>query len=272
MRKCISVVLVALMMLTMLTGCKKEPFDVEQYRSYVCYDCNLRCIDFSEGSVVKTVDYPGYSFSIQYRQPVDVSDDQFMWLKLRKAFPPQLSYQCYVFQNPENYVDVWTDWTIQEIQIFTSRYSIHDMEEYKTSDSELKVISTITDPDCLAELLTFVTSDEFQSLSEIYEDIKSFHSHSGYDFDGDPEKTTNMYIRVIFNESESIIWESQISCQQNPETGEMYLIMYKDTTEWDETHYNLGIDRDEFWVENLPNLEAFLLEAVETLREGSNNG
>lgn len=269
MRKILSIVLVALMMLTMLTGCKKEPFDVEQYRSYVCYDCNLRCIDFSEASVVKTVDYPGHSFLIAYRQPVDVSDDHFMWIKLRTAFPPNLFYQCYVFQNPENCIDVWTDWTIQEIQIFTSGDSIGDYHRFETSDSELQVISTITDPDCLAELTTFVTSDEFLRLSEIYEDIKSFHSHSGYDFDGDPEKTTNMFLRVIFNESESIVWESQISCQQNPETGEMYLIMYKDTTEWDETHYNLGIDRREFWVENLPNLEAFLFEAVQTLREGT---
>ena len=231
------------------------PSDTEEYITYRVYDSLLVCVDPEDASSRWSREYPEWSF--YYHDVPGHSDDQFVWTRRTRAVLYPSTEEYHLLQNPDNLVDVWTDWTIQEIQIYTSRHSIESEERFETSNSDMQVITTITDPDCLAELLTFVTSDESRPVTR-----DSIDGLSAW-------KTTYIYVRVIFNESESIVWDTMLRGYQNSETGEQYFSMYKDTTEWDATKSGLGIDRDEFWVENLPNLEAFLLDAVETLREGT---
>lgn len=102
--------------LALLFGRKEDDFDAEKYRGYICIDSNLACISASEESANAYITFSGgRSYDFTYRKAEDVSDDQFIVVAMRNSSPLSMK-EKYVFQNPENPVDVWTDWTVKEIQ------------------------------------------------------------------------------------------------------------------------------------------------------------
>lgn len=249
---------------TLKFGRRENDFDAAKYRNYICYDSNLACIDAKDGSSTEYITFSdGYSYYFTYRRALDVSEDQFVCVTMKNSFPLSTK-KCYIFQDPENRTNVWTDWTIKEIQVYYQdiNQSVSLPEEEEPARTPNGIVATIQDEACLAELLDFVTSDAYHTISAIREDMNSVENLSA-----EYNAYVKMYVRVIFHESETIVWDAEITGYTNRETGERYVSIYKDTTAWDETAYYCGIDSKEFLVENLPVLEGYLLGAIDSLME-----
>ena len=276
MKRVISIVLSVLMVILPLSACGKgTDMDPEKYSNYVCYDSLLTCIgDISETVVIKRD--TGRTYRFTYCKIPDVSDDQFIFATM---FPvtimlPLMNVRydeiSYVFQNPENYINIWEEWTVKEIQVYfrDSAQRLKDREEKSRYARPTEIIATTNDEACIRDILNFVTSDEFVHYSyETMEKEKGINLFRA-DLDGNSELQLDVTIRVLFNETESIVWDTELEAYLDSDTGNWYFLLDKDTTSWDVTDNEYGIYRLPHWVENLPSLEAFLMEAVQTLREG----
>ena len=255
--KKICLCLVLLMLITATIGCKrKDDFDPSKYYQYICHDSNLVCIDVGEGYAKENVQLiDEHSYWCTYYRPEGTSDDQFVCVTMSHIF---MSPKTYVFQNPENLVDVWKDWTIRDIQVY-----YEDLEQ-KPSQFEGQIaripggiVAATSDAECIAQLIHCITSEETPVFSPIRQDPYMYG-----DLYYQPLKTS-LYIRVFFHESESIVWDSEIECYRNGSSGNYCVTMYRDDTIWDEENTYFYIHTQEIGVENLPALEQFLLDALE---------
>lgn len=229
---------VAIILASLPTGCQQEAFDTEKYESYRLYDKFLVCLD-SESEASTSVEYAGKEYHVTFYKVKGVSDDQFIYANIDESIPLAPSHWC-VLQNPDNYVDVWSEWTVKEIQICTSD----------------TILATTTSQLCAQDL----------SLLNRTEPVKLPDTPSKY--------LTTLSIRVIFEESESIIWVSHVEYRQNTETGEMMVCVATDATQWDGIYAPNGeliegiyFDYDRNWLADSPYLEEFLLDARETYLE-----
>lgn len=277
MKKILCIVLSVLMVILPLSACGKgTDMDPEKYSNYVCYDSLLTCIgDISETVEIKR--NTGRTYRFTYRKIPDVSDDQFIFTTMYpvSAFnllgTPEFKDISYVFQNPDNYIDVLEEWTIKEIQIYYRDHAqrLKDEEENSCYPRTTGILATTNDETCIQELLSFITIEEDICYGDELLKREDFQV-TYYDWDGNSEVSTELYIRIIFNESEYIVWNTMvhgISNQYNQD--ELYFQINRDRTVWDVTDKEYGIGKRLFTIGNLPALEAFLLEAVQTLREGT---
>ena len=259
--KKICLCLVLVMLITATMGCKrKDDFDPSKYYQYICHDSNLVCIDVGEGYAKENVQLiDEHSYWCTYYRPEGTSDDQFVCVTMSHIF---MSPKTYVFQNPENLVDVWTDWTIREIQVY---YPVSEIDPFsgEIARTPAGILASTTDAECIAQLIHCITSEETRDFAEVREEADVDGGLYRKDLDGDSSKNTRIYIRVFFNESESIVWDSQIGCYRNVFTEKQYLILNKDDTIWDKENSLFGPATKEIAVENLPALEQFLFEALD---------
>ena len=229
---------VAIILASLPTGCQQEAFDTEKYESYVLYDCHLECLDW-ETEANASVVYANRTYNVTFCKVKGEPEDQFIYANIADLTPFSPS-GWFVLQNPENYVDIWSEWTVKEIQICTSD----------------TILATTTSQLCAQDL----------SLLNRTEPVKLPDTPSKY--------LTTLSIRVIFEESESIIWVSHVEYRQNTETGEMMVCVATDATQWDGIYAPNGeliegiyFDYDRNWLADSPYLEEFLLDARETYLE-----
>ncbi len=270
MKRKASGLLAVLLAVMVFTACSQEPtIDVEKYKDYICYDSLLACTsDISEVAGKRMTSEGDNLHFFSYCYTPNVPDDNFILTTIRQYLelndPKNFSY---LLQNPENYVDVWTDWTIKEIQVFYCRggQSSGYSEEAPRCRIPTEILATTSDPNCIQEILRFITSDEFGNHGvDKHEEKHNLELYSA-DFDGRGDVEAHVTVRVIFNESDYIVWDSDLEGYRDFDTLRLYFMMEKDNTTWDATDYHYGIGKQSCWVENLPALEAFLTEAADAL-------
>ncbi len=206
--------------LVLSTGCSNEgEIDVDKYRNYICYDYHLSCLDAKESKAYLDVEKEDVSYRIWYRQPNSVNDENFVCASVRMNFP-LASPDLVVMQNPDKYVDVWKDWTITKVEIYYQ--DINDAkplwEENEPSRTPAEIIGTITDTEVFAELVDFVTNDNYSNKVEIPENYKRETYGDG---------SLKLYIRVHFEESETIVWDSEIDCYVSQQGKLRYIAIDK---------------------------------------------
>lgn len=209
-----------LLLAVLLSGCKSDPYahstpDPEKYASYQCYDPHLFCLDaykLTDSTLVENE--LGLTFKITYRYAVGESDEEFICanvtLNYFMAFP-----DVRILQNPQRYVDVWNDWTIKEIKIYVQ--DLHDddfvslYKETEPARTPTKVLASATDADCFADMKAFATDGAAEGYICPDDYYNEMHVDDGrYRF----------FIRVSFNESKNIVWDSEISSYCSEATGE----------------------------------------------------
>ena len=256
MKKILCIVLSVLMVILPLSACGKgTDMDPEKYSNYVCYDSLLTCIgDISETVEIKR--NTGRTYRFTYRKIPDVSDDQFIFTTMYpvSAFnllgTPEFKDISYVFQNPDNYIDVLEEWTIKEIQIYYRDHAqrLKDEEENSCYPRTTGILATTNDETCIQELLSFITIEEDICYGDELLKREDFQV-TYYDWDGNSEVSTELYIRIIFNESEYIVWNTMvhgISNQYNQD--ELYFQINRDRTVWDVTDKEYGIGKRLFTI------------------------
>lgn len=233
-----------------LSSCQPEAFDTAPYESYVLYDGCLTCLDWGEEASA-SVTYVNRTYNVTFCKVKDESEDQFIYAKIKDRIPLSFARWC-VLQNPENYVDIWLEWTVAEIQIF------------KRSDTQIggvdtepeRIISVSSDADCAREL---------SAVNQIEADTVEI-----------PASTylNTLGIRVIFRESETIIWESTVEYLEDSETGETIVCVITDDTHWEgvcapngQQMDGIYFDYQRVMLSEMPNLQAFLVAAREAYLE-----
>lgn len=255
-------------MAAILVGQFQKPTVTDAYADYAVCDSLLVSVA-TEEDVFRWENGDWGSF--YYQKIPGLEDDAFVWAEMVHGdfFPDR---QWHVLQNPDNPVDVWTDWTVREIQIYSLSYSFQSDERFNKDNVAGNTVATIMDAACLQEIVTFATSEELRELSGTRESMDSVGDLSNAYFANTPGQPLYLYLRVIFNEAEGIAWDTPIYCYRDTETGEYYFTLYRDNTAWNLTESDLGVNVQECWVENLPALEAFLQEATATYLANAENG
>jgi len=198
MKNIVKSFLMILISLGILCSCTKHDFDPQKYISYKCYDYHLQALkttQFATGDIpYATADIPYYNdfLDIEETEKVilskipGVSDDQFVHASEISIFNGATA----VLQNPNNYIDIWKDWSIKKIEITCVRH----ITPGKYDDVETVIIASTSDKVCFSELVDFISKE--------------------HEYDKNPEgymlDFSNYHIRVFFNESEHIIWDSKI--------------------------------------------------------------
>ena len=217
MNKLISLIIaVACIFLCSCNSC--QVIDAEKYRSYVCYDGRLTClkVGLSSNSInVTNIDGSREeTLKISYRKIRGESDEQFIYANVFRFLDG--NYKA-VMQNPDNYIDVWNEWTVEKIDVFYQ--SSYEPKKSKTARIPTKIVSSTQSADAIAELTEIVVSEKSSGKIEI---PKGYISE---DYRKDVEPHYYFYIRVHFNESDNIIWDARIEVYYSEELQDRIIVM-----------------------------------------------
>ena len=191
-----------------LSGCDKTSINPEKYTSYICYDYHLKCLETEGEKAITEISYQDDLTNNEYKQKawfqkiVGESDDTFIYAEVLSSLPLVPSDKV-VMQNPNNYIDIWNDWSIKKIELYYID-GRDPIEQNKAANIPDKIIASTTDLGCLYEFIELVKSsdDETEKFILPYGYVRE-HMYDGVGL--------SYYIRVYFNESENIIWDSQVT-------------------------------------------------------------
>ena len=226
--------------------------DAEKYRSYVCYDGRLTCLKV--GSFFDSINVTNIDGSIEetlkisYRKIRGESDEQFIYANVFRFLDG--NYKA-VMQNPDNHIDVWKDWTVEKIEVFYQ--SSYEPKKSKTARIPTKIVSSTQSADAIAELTEIVVSEKSSGKIEIPKGYKN------EDYREDVEQHYYFYIRVHFNESDNIIWDTRIEVYYSEELQDRIIVM--DNTKTPAFYYNR--ENKEYIIDKNTELFSWLNEAIE---------
>lgn len=243
---------------------EEELPDPEKYADYCLYDYNLYCLAAEDAT--SSVSLPGFA-SAHYRRVIGESDEQFVSVTMTAVMGSR--NRALIFQNPDSYVDPWAQWTIKEIQVY---YYYRNFSSHEPNDEEEEpcrtpngILLSSTDAAIAEELKTFATDENY--TFSIYQSLDTFEKVV---YDGN---NPLMVIRVYFNESETIVWDAVVNCYADVATNERHFTINRSTYEYaDGAVLNINSNARPVAVLNLPALETFLSEAVNTYLTKVNNG
>ncbi len=194
----------------LLSGCNsQEALDVDKYKDYKCFDYHLACLNAYEQKAKTTVEFNDLEYTIWFRKAVDESDEHFICASVRQRHP-LASTEIVITQNPENYIDVFEDWTIKSIELYCIdlRSSKPLWDEDEPARTPAKILNTTTDSAVSDELIDFITNKDCLEKYVLQEDyIREI-----------PNENYVMYTRVQFNESDNIVWDSCVSSYVSVQT------------------------------------------------------
>lgn len=208
------VILVLACLLGTLVGCERTSIDPQKYTSYCCYDYHLKCLAI-EGKKAKTeISHSDDSTGVEYTQNawmqkiVGESDDMFIYAEVIPSLSLGSSDKI-IMQNPNHYVDVWNDWTVEKIELYYID-GHNPIEQDKPANIPTAIIATTQEGECLSNIKKLVeSSDEWAKPN-----LPDGYVRENVDKNG---TSYSYYIRVYFKESESIVWDSQVECYYSSE-------------------------------------------------------
>ncbi len=245
------------LVICLFCGCNmQEPPDPDKYSEYKCYDYHLACLDAYEQKAGTLIEEEGGPwFRIWFRKPVGVSDDQFVCTSLSMRHP-LASPHLYIMQPSENHIDVFKDWTVKKIEIYYQdiNKSKKLFQEDEPARTPTKVIDTSFDSVVFKEFVDFVTIDT--------DDSEKFDPQENIFREKYNENTTyKLYIRVHFNESENIVWDSDIQSYIPSQSGQRYIKIDKGRSVIGLTSENAHrVSIDDF-----PNLSSWISKVIDEL-------
>ncbi len=207
------------------TGCSFFEKDPSKYTSYVCYETNLSCLLLSNEvgrTTITRLCEDGYEDTapVVFQKISSVSDDQFIFAYT--VIPMPGANNQVVMQNPNDYVDIWNDWTIKKIELCFLSYNTSDNRQIESNrlpnEIPTEVITSTTEQEIFSDFLGFI---------EDRESTEGFKYPEGFSQD---RVRGRFYIRVFFEESGNIIWLSNINSYYSAEEDKRIICLEGDTT------------------------------------------
>lgn len=181
---------------------------IEDYKDYRCYDYHLRYLDVSNGIgkyKFKSAEN-NTTYMLEYKNIVGEDQSEIIGATVSETFGWLSSRYDRVLQNPQTYVSIIDEWTIEKIQFYV--YDVANAEEqaviFESSDSA--AIESFKTTMSEKELVVF---DVDSNYAEGYE--REFSKK-------DNEK--QLHLRIVFSESENVVWETEIKSYLNSSVNE----------------------------------------------------
>ena len=212
MKKLLILFLVCILFL--LSGCRGQ-LHLDEYRHYFCYDKLFTTLSTGSSAQTRFTSRSIKHFATYFLIPEE-SDNQFVGLKYTLPFSP---VRWYILQNPDNYIDIWDEWTIEKITFFCLYTSRNQGLKHKQNKSALqpdRIIDSTSDAGCLSDMYAFIATDSADYIPAIH---------------ADPLETEMpdylLYVRVSFKESKNIIWESDCCSYWSESKGQRKIYLQK---------------------------------------------
>jgi len=205
MKKMIGFLFTSFLLLGILLGsasCIFSSKTVEEYKDYRCYDYHLRYLNTSKSIGKYTLEQDNTVYNIDYKKIIGEDEAKLIGAEISSTAGAFSSgYDPRVLQNPNTYVSIIDDWTIEKMQ-----FCLYDITK-----EERNVIFESGDADDIAAFRTLLSSD----------DHSVWKPDSGYvnelSKSGDEKQ---LYLRIVFSESENVVWETEIKSYFNQSLDE----------------------------------------------------
>ena len=247
-----------------LSSCSKPEeslSDPEKYTSYICYDYHLKCLE-PEGKAVKTeFSYRDDFTDIEcterawIQKIANESDDMFIYARVLPSLLLGTSHKV-VMQNPNNYVNVWTDWSVDKIELYY--ISLHKpITQDKSANIPTAVIATTAKGERILDIKNLVNNapNEWEKYN-----IPKGYVRENVDENG---REHVYYLRVHFKESENIVWESQVESFYSSTDNNR--IIYIDAGK--EPNGVASNNIRDMNLSNYPSLYSWISKAIDTLNQ-----
>lgn len=136
------------------------------------------------------------------------SEEQFIYAVMTMTLLFNPSHKV-VMQNPDHYIDVRKDWSIEKIQLYFIGGD-DPPEQDKSANIPRRILSTTSEADCLSDikkLMNDTVDPEALNIPEGYR--RTVNNKYG--------SCCSYYIRVHFNESENIILDLEVELFYSPQ-------------------------------------------------------
>ena len=205
MRKIVKFLFISFLILGILLGSTSCMFSlkiVEDYKDYRCYDYHLRYLNTSESIGKYKLEEDNTVYNIDYKKIIGEDEAEMIGAEISSTAGAFSSgYVPRVLQNPQTYFSIIDDWTIEKMQFYL----------YDITKAEQSVIFESSDADDI---------EAFRALLSL-ENPQIWKPDDGYVNElskTDDEK--QLYLRIVFSESENIVWETEIKSYFNPSLDE----------------------------------------------------
>lgn len=172
--------------------------NTEKYKNYQRYDYHLVCDEVKRGysRTVNRDDIDTVGIK-RYRKFKSVSSNQFICLE--KSMLLDNSPEKIVLQNPDNYIDVFNEWTVKKIELI---------------DNKGNVINTLTEQDVIENFKEFINSEKTpQELIEPWSYIN----------------VKNYQVKIYYEESEYMQWEAALQHYTSYRYGDYFYVQQIDS-------------------------------------------
>lgn len=189
------------------------------YAPYTCKDYHLVCLNSGEylgENKVKISDLP---CTFKYNAIAHCAEEEFVaaWMKINAPFN---AGENMVLQGPENDLDVLNDWTIKKVILYY--YDINDKrnpdagDRATAEDYHIVEIAEVEDEALFQEILEMKLNTTPKDGTCIGGDY-----HLSYDSTLDDK---HVYLRIFFEESDSIAWDSEIDVYESKEIPAQFMV------------------------------------------------
>lgn len=176
----------------------------EPFSQYKCYDYHLKCLEIEE----EESEYHKLSYALDngesatkyatYSRITGEEENRFVSAFVKASKYGLDSGERVTMQNPESYINVLNDWTIDRIELFIAASN----NDHLVCAVPKEVIRLTREQDVIEDFKTFILSEKSE------DELKRPSEYPGL-----YTKDTSRYdycVRVYFKESDNIIWESYV--------------------------------------------------------------
>lgn len=217
MKKKLAILLVVFTLMGMCS-CDNKTVITDEYLDYFCQDYHLVCVDFEESLGKTEAKINHQRADIYYTAITDTSSNDFVIAYIDPIVPFDSS-DYYIIQNPTENIDILNNWTLKEVQLYCK--SIKDGNSKPVwgqpidNDSNAELLHTSTDGDLLNEVLPYLNSER---------EAFKHDEHNVMFVTKNEENPARYYIRLLFNESNSIVWDSEVSIYQRNDESREFIV------------------------------------------------
>ena len=166
---------------------------IEAYKDYRCYDYHLRYLNTSQSIGTYEQKEDNTVYNIDYKKIIGEDEVKMIGAEISSTTGAFSSgYYPRVLQNPQKYFSIIDAWTIEKMQfrIYNITQSTDEGVVFESSDSE--------DIEAFQTLLSLENQSVWKPDSGYVNELSKM----------DDEK--QLYLRIVFSESENIVWETEI--------------------------------------------------------------
>ena len=233
-------------------GTFESPPDPNKYVNYVCHDYHLSCLDTYKKSEGTSIKRGNVKYYVSFKKPVGESDEQFVCASVSQFLGGRPDKR--IFQPAEGYVDVYRDWTIKKIELFIQYFDDDDViDNDEFAEVPSKVLSSTTDATVFNELADFITNPEYSETYKYQKGVLRERLH---------DQEYWLYIRVYFNESDTIVWESKVRSLIFPQAEQRRITIDKGQPD-----DSVGTGTQDVFIDDFPNLLNWISDALDELKK-----